>query len=166
MKTTEKIVFVSAVFACLIAPKVSMADTGTYESVTSLVTNYVKSERGDETVTGGSSSGTTTFTKSSGGIFAEGSSSLFECIIFAKRSASGMDLEAPCTQTDSSGDKLFSLAKRRTGDVTAGTSAEGTSELTGGTGKFAGLTGKCKYKVDYLSGNRLVSIAKCQWQKP
>src|SRR5262249_62209285 len=96
MKTTEKVVFVSAVFACLIAPKVSMADTGTYESVTSLVTNYVKSERGDETVTGGSSSGTTTFTKSSGGIFAEGSSRLVEGIIFAKRSASRMVLGAPC----------------------------------------------------------------------
>lgn len=166
MERTEKIIYVSAIAACFAAPEISMAESGTYESVTSLVTNYIKSERGDETIVGGSSSGTTTFTKSSGGAFSEGSSSLFECIIFARRSSSGMDLEAPCTQTDPSGDKLFSLAKRKKGDVTAGTSAEGTSELTGGTGKFAGLTGKCTYKVDYLTGNRLVSIAKCQWQKP
>jgi len=166
MNTTNKVLCFGLLSVSFAAPQLSMADSGTYESVTSLVTNYIKSERGDETVTGGSSSGTTTFTKSSGGMFSEGSSSLFDCIIFAKRSASGIDLEAPCTQTDPSGDKLFSIAKRRTGDVTSGTSGEGTSELTGGTGKFAGLTGKCNYKVDYLAGNRLVSIARCQWQKP
>jgi len=60
------------------------AETGTYVQVTSLLTNYTKSERGAETVTGGSSSGTVTTVQSSGGPFAEGSSGLFECIIFAK----------------------------------------------------------------------------------
>jgi hypothetical protein len=140
-------------------------ETGTYVQVTSLLTNYTKSERGAETVTGGSSSGTVTTVQSSGGPFIEGSSGLFECILFAKKSAAGMDLEAPCTSTDASGDKIFSVAKRRSGDVNSG-SGEGRSELLGGTGKYSGLTGSCTYKVDFLPGNRLVSISKCQWQKP
>lgn len=150
----------------LIAPAIGLADTGTYEDVVSLLTNYTKSERGDETVVGGSSSGTSTVIRSSGGPFVEGSSSLFECIIFAKRSPAGMDLEAPCTRMDAAGDKLFSVARRKTGGVTAGSTGEGTSDITGGTGKFSGVTGKCAYRVDYLAGNRLVSMSKCQWQKP
>lgn len=161
-----RIICIGAIYACWLVPTSSMADSGTYESVTSLLTNYVKSERGDEIVTGGSSSGTTTITKSSGGLFPEGSSTLLDCIVFAKKSSAGIDLEAPCTQTDSAGDKLFVMAKRRAGDVTGGTSGNGTTEITGGTGKFAGLTGNCTYKIDYLSDKRVVSLTKCQWQKP
>jgi hypothetical protein len=140
-------------------------ETGTYVQVVSLSTNYTKSERGSETVIGGASSGTVTTVQSSGGPFIEGSSGLFECILFAKRSAAGMNLEAPCVSTDTSGDKVFSVAKRSAGDVDAGSGAEGKSELLGGTGKYAGLTGSCTYKVDFLPGNRLVTISKCRWQK-
>jgi hypothetical protein len=141
------------------------AESGTYVQVVSLATNYTKSEHGAETVTGGSSSGTVTTVKSSGGPFTEGSSGLFECILFAKKSAAGMDLEAPCTSTDTSGDKVFSVSRRKAGDVDSG-SGEGRAELLGGTGRYAGLTGSCTYRVDFLPGNRLVSISKCQWQRP
>jgi hypothetical protein len=154
-----------AVAAMLVA-QCAMAESGTYESVVSLVTEYTKSERGDETVTGGSSTGTSTITKSSGGLFVEGSSSLFGCILFARKTAAGLDLEAPCTTTDSSGDKTFSLSKRKVGDVTPAGGGTGKSELQGGTGKYAGITGTCTYRVDALSANRIVSISKCQWQKP
>ena len=81
-------------------------------------------------------------------------------------SAAGLDLEAPCTSTDSSGDKIFSVSKRKVGDVIPGGGGTGKSEMQGGTGKYAGITGSCTYKVDMLSANRLVSISKCQWQKP
>jgi hypothetical protein len=152
--------------AALFAAQSAIAESGTYESVVSLTTDYVRSEHGDETVTGGSSNGTSTIIKSSGGPFAEGSSSLFGCIVYAKKTAAGMDLEAPCTSTDSSGDKIFSVARRKVGDVTPGGGGTGKSETQGGTGKFAGLTGSCTYKVDILSANRLVTISKCQWQRP
>ena len=142
------------------------AESGTYAQVTSLVTNYTKSERGAETVIGGSSSGTNTTTQSSGGPFVEGSSGLMECIVLAKKSAAGLDLEAYCTSTDTAGDKVFSVAKRKSGDVNPGTAGEGRSELLGGTGKYSGLTGNCAYKIENLTGNRLVSISNCQWQKP
>ncbi len=165
MKTIQKVLSVGSVAACLIAPVSSYAESGTYVQVISLLTNYTQSERGAETVTGGSSSGTVTTIQSSGGLFVEGSSGLFECIVFAKKSAAGMELEAPCTSTDTSGDKVFSVAKRRSGDVNTGGGGQGRSELLGGTGKYSGLTGSCTYKVDFLPGNRVVSVSKCDWQR-
>jgi len=156
---------VLAMIALLVAP-CTFADSGSYETVTSLTTDYAKSEQGDMTVTGGSSAGTQTIIKSSGGLFHEGSSSLFGCIVYAKKSAAGLDLEASCNSTDSSGDKLFSLAKRTVGDVTPGGGWTGTSRIQGGTGKYTGVTGNCNYKIDVLSANRVVTLSKCQWQKP
>jgi len=117
-------------------------------------------------VTGGPSSGTATIIDSSGGPFVKGTSSAQECIVFSKKSDAGMDLVAPCTSSDSSGDKVFYLAKRTVGDVNQGGGGTGKSEIVGGTGKYAGLTGSCTFKVDYLAANRLVGISKCQWQKP
>ena len=37
------------------------------------------------------------------------------------------------------------LFKRRSGDLAAGTSGEGVLHLTGGAGRFAGVSGECKY---------------------
>ena len=165
MNVIRKLVFVSSILGFAIVPAYAYAESGTYAQVVSLLTNYTKSERGTETVIGGSSSGTVTTIQSSGGPFVEGASGLFECIVFAKRTGSGMDLEAPCTSTDASGDKLFSIAKRKAGDVNPGGGGEGRSELLGGTGKYSGIAGSCTYKADYLAGNHVVTITKCQWQK-
>jgi hypothetical protein len=165
MTAIRSIVVGTSIVGCLLAPISGYAESGTYSQVVSLVTNYTKSERGSETAIGGSSSGTVTTIHSSGGPFIEGSSGLFECIVFAKRSGTGMDLEAPCTSTDSSGDKVFSVAKRKAGDVNPGGGGEGRSELLGGTGKYSGITGSCEYRADYLAGNHVVTISKFQWQK-
>ena len=96
------------------------ADSGTYEAVASLVPQYKSMQHGDGTVTGGSSAGTSTIVKSSGAPFTEGASSSFECVVLAKKSAAGMDLEAPCASTDASGDKVFSVARRKEGDLSEG----------------------------------------------
>jgi len=152
--------------ALLVCAAAAYADSGTYESIVSLVPQYKSMEHGDGTVTGGSSAGTSTILKSSGAPFTEGASSAFECVIFAKKTAAGMDLEAPCASTDASGDKVFSVARRKVGDVSEGGGGQGTTQITGGTGRYAGLTGSCSYRVDYLPGNRLVSMSKCRWQRP
>lgn len=143
----------------------SRAESGTMEVVGSFLANYSKSEFGDTTLTAGGSSGTLTVTRSGGEPFLEGSSGLIECIVFAKKSSSGLDLEADCTSTFSSEDKVLWLSKRKSGDVVTGASGEGTTQILGGTGRFAGMTGQCRYKLDPLGGNRVVSISKCQWQK-
>jgi len=165
MRTGSKLICLATMLILWSISANAAAENGTYESVASLVTNYTKSEHGDEVVIGGSSNGTSTVTRSSGALFKEGSSSLMECIVFAKKSAAGMDMEAPCTTISSSGDKLFMLAKRKIGDVTAGSTGEGRSEIVGGTGALAGLTGSCTYKIEYLSANSAVSISKCEWHK-
>ena len=152
--------------AILTATQCALAESGTYEAIASLTTEYSRSERGDETITGGSSAGTSTISKSSGGLFVEGTSSLFGCIVFARKSPAGLDLEAPCTSTDSSGDKVFSVARRKIGEAIPAGGGTGKSEIQGGTGKFAGITGSCTYRVEALPPNRVVSISKCQWQKP
>jgi hypothetical protein len=166
MKITEKLARMTCLTACLVVPTVCLAESGTYEQVWSLLANYTKSERGSETVTGGSSSGTATIVKSSGGLFTEGASDVAECILFAKKSAAGLDLEAPCSTTSPAGDKIFSVAIRKIGDVTPGSTGTGKSHIAGGTGKFSGITGDCTYKVENLPPNHIVSMVKCEWQKP
>jgi hypothetical protein len=44
----------------------------------------------------------------------------------------------------------------------SGTSGEGTLRLTGGSRRFAGVNGQCKYKTDDLPGDWNI-IANCQW---
>jgi hypothetical protein len=142
----------------------ALADRGSFEAAASFTTNYSKLEFAGQSITGGSIHGSATIIKSTGGLFPEGSSAVLDCIVYAKKSDVGLDLEAPCANTDQSGDKIFYIGTRRAGDMKAG--GEGQQELLGGTGKYLGLTGSCSFKTDYLLGNLAVTRQKCQWQKP
>jgi len=152
--------------AILFVAQGANAESGTYESVISIVTNYTTLEYADQTITGGPSHGKQTLIDSIGELFVKGASSALHCIVLAKKSAAGMDLEAPCTVVDSSGDKTFILYRTKGGDLTAGGAAQGTIEIVGGTGKYSGLTGKCAYQISYVPGNRGVTTQRCTWQKP
>jgi hypothetical protein len=88
------------VFGLLIIPRIALAETGTYEAVYSFLANYASFEHGSGTVTGGSNRGATTITDSSGGLFVKGQSSAQECVILAKKSSAGINLDADCTATD------------------------------------------------------------------
>lgn len=151
--------------ATLAVASAALADTGTYEAVYSFAANYTSFEHGNGTVTGGSNRGTTTIIGSSGGVFVQGQSSAQECVILAKKTSAGIDLDSECTVTDVSGEKIFSHAVRRSGETTHGSGA-GTNEILGGTGKYAGITGHCTYTVQFVPDNRGVATSKCQWQKP
>ena len=151
----------------LFAAQMAIAgESGTYESVSSFVYDYTKFDFANQKIISGPLHGTDTITKSSGGPFVVGESSVFVCAVYAKTSDAGMDLEAPCTSTDASGDKWFSLSKRNVGDTDSGGGGDGRSQILGGTGKYAGITGSCTYTVDYLSDNRLIAINSCDWQTP
>jgi hypothetical protein len=149
----------------LVVPRSALAEAGTYEAVYAFLANYASFEHGNGTVTGGSNRGATTITDSSGGLFVKGQSSAQECVILAKKTSAGINLDADCTATDVSGGKVFHHATRRTGDTTQGNGV-GTNEIVGGTGKYAGITGHCNYTVQFVPDNRGVSTLKCQWQKP
>ena len=158
------IAFVSGV---LFAAQVTMAgESGTYETVSSFVYDYTKFDFANQKIISGPLHGTETITKSSGGPFVVGESSVLVCAVYGKKSDAGMDLEAPCAVTDASGDVNFSLSKRSAGDTETGGGGDGRQEIVGGTGKYAGITGSCTYTVDYVAGNRGISINTCEWQKP
>ena len=137
---------------------------GAFEAVTSFVREHVTIEHAGRSVTGGSMRGTTTVTRSDGGPFVAGESSVVECVFHATRTDDGMDLEAPCTNTDPSGDTWYWTARRTAGDMEVG--GAGRRELLGGTGRYAGVRGTCTYTTRYLSEREIVSVAGCEWVRP
>jgi hypothetical protein len=142
------------------------ADSGTYETVTSLTSNWTTIEHLDGTVTVGSQSGTVTVIESSGEPYEVGESSYFECLAYIRKTSAGMDLDGSCTGTNPAGDKTFVQTRRRAGDIAEGGGGEGISTIVGGTGQREGITGRCAYKIDYLQDHKSVSKSKCSWQRP
>ena len=150
-------------------PRAAAADeatSGSFSFLNSFVRDYVTFEHAGRTITGGPLRGTVTVTASSGGPFVEGESGLVACLVHAKRSEAGLDLEAPCTHTDPSGDQWYVLATRKAGDTEAGGGGAGHRDLLGGTGKYAGVTGSCTYSTSYLTEKRSVSRSRCEWTRP
>ena len=139
--------------------------SGSFEFVTSLVTDYTAVEQSEQTVTAGSLHGTRTITKSSGGPWTGGSSRQSLAAIYITKSSAGLDLTAAAVTTDPSGDQVFSTGRRTAGDIAVGGGGKGTTTITGGTGKYEGITGTCEYTVDYLPENRIVTIGTCDWQR-
>jgi hypothetical protein len=159
------VAFTSLAVICLAAPSVTYAESGTAELLLSGVSTLNSVQMGDTTVTSSSTSGTVTTIKSSGGPFSEGASGTVQCARFARKSPSGFELEADCVGTFASGATLSLLFKRRSGDVVAGSTGEGTLQITGIAGGFAGVTGECKYQVENLPGNWNVTLSHCQWNR-
>ena len=148
------------------AQAVAAGESGSFSYVASLVYDYTTLEHAGQTFTGGPLHGTVTVIESGGGPFAEGQHGVVTCFVYSRKSDAGLDLETPCTNTDASGERWFLMAIRKAGDIQAGGGGEGRQELMGGTGKYAGLSGACVYTVDYLSDDRVVSQARCEWRKP
>ena len=160
----------AAAFAAMAIPSAAdtaMADeSGSFSALASLVSDYTMVEHpGETTIFGGALAGTNTVLQSSGGPFAVGEHSHVTCVVHGKRSAEGLELEAPCTSTTPAGDKFYSVSRRSTGGVEQGVGGAGRLELLGGTGKFAGVTGACTYRTDYLAEGRVVTMSDCKWRR-
>ena len=161
------VVFIALGTLC--ATQTTVADhhvkSGTYEFVLSAVTDFSAVKQLDHVVRAGTLDGTVTIIKSSGGPFEVGSSSTLSGLLYLKKSAAGIDLESPGAITDFSGDTWYSVARRSVGDQAVGGGGAGLQEISGGTGKYEGITGTCEYLVDYLPDSRLVTRSNCQWQR-
>ncbi len=151
--------------ACAAQPAVA-GESGSFELQESYVHDYTTMQHAGTTITGGPLRGTGVIARSSGGLFPEGGSYGITCLVYAKKSKKGLDLEAPCTFTDSSGDMFYLMAIRRAGVIQVGGGGQGVQRIVGGTGKYAGVTGACPYVTTYLPDKWLVSKATCKWQKP
>ena len=159
-------VFMAAtLFAAQMATADHHAKSGSFEIVLSAVTNFAAVEQLNHVVRAGTLDGTVTIIKSSGGPFEASSNGTLSGIVYLKKSPNGIDLESPGVFTDSSGDKWYAVARRSAGDQAVGGGGGGRQEITGGTGKYAGITGACEYFVDYLPDNKLVTRSTCQWQR-
>ena len=155
-----------AATAISVAAQTAAADeSGRFTALASLVTDYTMIEHPGGTIVGGASAGTNTVLEGSGGPFVAGAHSHVTCVVYGKRSTTGLALEAPCTSTTAAGDKLYSISKRSAGGVKAGAGGAGSLELLGGTGQFAGVTGVCTYRTAYLAENRVVTMSDCKWQR-
>ncbi|MEO8007968.1 MAG: hypothetical protein ABI728_05540 [Betaproteobacteria bacterium] len=137
------------------------AASGTVDFSLSANVNVYAVEMGDTIVTARGGNGTVTFIHSSGRPFVEGASATVQYASFSKKTPSGLELEADAVATFSSEDTLLMLFVRHPADP--GTSGEGTVHLMGGSGRFAGISGQCKYKMDDPPGAWNVTVAQCQW---
>ncbi len=93
------------------------AESGAYQLVGSYTHDFTRFDFANQKIVSGPLHGTMTVTQSSGGPFVVGESTVAVCVVYGKKSDAGMDLEVPCTNTDTSGDKLFTLSKRNVGDT-------------------------------------------------
>ena len=139
-------------------------ESGTYRALRSFHHDYITIDHGERTFTGGVLTGTRTITESSGGPFVVGANSYTECLVFSSSADDGISLQAPCVDTDTAGDVMHTRAVRNEGTVGTG-GGQGVWELLGGTGKYAGITGTCSYRTEYLEGGVAVVHADCTWSK-
>ena len=95
----------------------------------------------------------------------EGANSNVACITYVHMSEAGIDLKAPCTSVDAGGDRIFTMSMREVGDIQEGGGGQGRSEIIGGTGKYAGISGSCSYETEYLPDNHIVTSSRCDWKK-
>ena len=149
------------------APTLAEDEGGTFSVIRSYVRNHATLEHAVGTVSVGTLEGTATTLASSGEPFTERDHSLITCVFYAESTAEGVNLEAPCTTTDGSGDRWYTLSHRSVGDTAAGGGGggDGRWQLMGGTGKYAGVTGTCTYDTSYLTQERVVTEAKCAWER-
>ncbi len=148
----------------LLSVSASAGEKGTFELVIVGTDNYQTIELGEgRSATAGPLSGVVIVTKG-GGLFPEGSALTFECVVYVEQGPEGVDLRVPCVTTDAaSGDKYFSVAVRTSEQLEEG---EGREKITGGTGKYEGLTADCTYHITYLPGHQFVETERCEWEKP
>ena len=142
------------------------AESGTYRSVLAQLHDFTSFEFADQTITGGAAEGVRTIIESSGGPFVVGEHSRATCMAYGKQSEAGLELEVPCVLINAMGEKLFMLGKRTQGGIGgAGQGGEGSAQLLGGTGKFAGITGTCSLETEYLADNWVVVFMACEWER-
>ena len=140
---------------------------GSFGMITIWKHDYSMLERPGRAITVGTLKGVNTILESSHSPFVTGEHSLSTCLVYAKKSEDIYNLEVHCTLTDTSNDKLHMGGRRHEGDTETGGGGSGVWKLLGGTGKYAGVSGTCDYRVEYLAENWLVNTAEhCNWHRP
>lgn len=87
-----------------------------------------------------------------------------EAIIYVEKVGDSVTLKGRFRMIDNDGDQIHGLVRRNQGTIkAAGASGNGISVITGGTGKYKGIRGKCPYDVFYKPQGYMVVPTKCGW---
>lgn len=164
IKPFAGILLAMTISACLVCVA-EAAESGRFRLIENHRHEFTVMDHAGAKVTAGPMHGTATVVRSSGGLFEEGEHYVSTCLVYARRSREGLDLESACKFTNNARETFYALARRRAGDVESGGGGKGVQKLVGGTGKYSGLTGECPYTSRYLPGNWIVSTGDCTWSR-
>ena len=146
-----------AVMACMGG---AQAASGTVELRLAAKPDFHAVEMGDTVVTAIGGSGELSVRNSGGRPFIDGANAEFRFAGFAKATPSGRELEADAVATFGPEDTLLLVFERHASD--AGAQDEGSLQLAGGSGRFAGVSGECRYRLEEPPGEWNVT-ATCDW---
>ena len=120
MSTLRKSIAVGLITASglfFAAPGALAQESGAFRVIASVFHKYSIIKHAGTEVFGGPLQGIATVVESSGGPWVVNAKSRRTCVVFGRRGTEGVDLEAPCTMTDVSGDRWFTISKRNVGGV-------------------------------------------------
>ena len=87
-----------------------------------------------------------------------------ESVVFTEQIGSDVNIKGRIRYIDSTGDQWHAIIRRNKGTMKdEGASGNGLMLMTGGTGKYLGIKGKCPYNVYYKPGGFMMVPTKCSW---
>ena len=153
-----------AVAPWLVAVPALAQDAGTFRGGFVLLTDYGHLEsHGGIRASAGPSEGGGFILESSAAPWDAGAVARASCVVFSRTDADGPNLTGYCNVTDTGGDMWFVVARRR--DVKPSGGGDGILDITGGTGKYAGIKGSCPYTVAALPDRWLAVEVACDWKR-
>ena len=113
-------------------------------------------------VIGGYHRGGMNVTKSDHPLFSVGAPFAAEAVVFVQKTGTNVALKGRIRYIDEEQDQWHGIIRRNDGTIREENSGgAGYLVLTGGTGKYAGIKGKCPYDVSYKKEGFMLVPTKC-----
>ena len=137
------------------------AEEGAFRALQSVERQYSASIEGPEgRIEAAHWTGTHTVLETDGPPFGTGSSRVVYLARYWRDGGTLKKLISPSTVTDADGDRLFMVAERSNTPV-------GRAGIGGGTGKYAGVKGSCRYVIEYVGDEQTTIVVDmtCDWAR-
>ena len=117
-------------------------------------------------VIGGFMKGGKTIFTSDHPLFPVNSQFAVQTIVFTEKVGSDVAVKARIRFVDADNDQFHAIVRRNKGTIKdSGSGGSGVHVVTGGTGKYAGIRGKCPYTIVYKPSDISFTSVKCTWFK-
>ena len=120
-------------------------------------------KRSNTEITGGYNLGSWFVFNSSDQLFPDFAPLKFDGLIYIVRTGKDIVLKGAGTAIDEANDKIFAIIRRNDGTSEKG--GAGVVVLTGGTGKYVGIKGKCPYDLKFPKPGYGDLFFRCKWVK-